>query len=100
MTALSGGGALGYFQVGKVRIDLMITDMAMPGMTGKKLITEVLKIKPGLPIILCTGYSETMTKRKAKEIGVSQYIEKPYELVDLSFAVKEILDKTRQTQTL
>ncbi|MCK5541821.1 MAG: response regulator [Desulfobacterales bacterium] len=95
MTALSGDDALGYFEINKVRIDLMITDMAMPGMTGKKLIAEVLKIKPNLPIILCTGYSETMTKKAAKAMGVSQYMEKPYELVDLSFEVKKILDKAR-----
>ena len=100
MTAVSGRDALGYFEVDKVRIDLMITDMAMPGMTGKKLITEVLKIKPELPVILCTGYSETMTEEKAKAIGVSQYIEKPYELIDLSLAVKKHLKKTRQAQSL
>ena len=100
MTALSGDDALGYFLIDQVKIDLLITDMAMPGMTGKKLITEVLKIKPDLPVILCTGYSETMTRKTAKAMGVSQYMEKPYELVDLSFAVKNILDKTRQTQVL
>jgi PAS domain S-box-containing protein len=98
MTALSGKDALGYFLIDKVEIDLMITDMAMPGMTGKKLITEVLKIKPDLPIILCTGYSESITRETAKAIGVSQYFEKPYELIDLSFAVRKLLDKNRQTQ--
>lgn len=43
ITALSGEDALGYFEVGKVKIDLMITDMAMPGMTGKKLAIKALK---------------------------------------------------------
>jgi PAS domain S-box-containing protein len=94
ITALSGQDALGYLKVGKVRIDLMITDMAMPGMTGRKLINEVFKIKPGLPVILCTGYSENMNKEVAEKIGVTAYIEKPYELIDLSFAVKKALAKT------
>ena len=83
ITAISGKDALAYFKIKKVRIDLMITDMAMPGMTGKRLIEEVLKIKPGLPIILCTGYSEALTEEKAKAIGVNRYIKNPYELIDL-----------------
>ncbi len=96
MTALSGRDALGYFLIGKVRIDLLITDMAMPGMTGKKLIKEVLKIKPDLPVILCTGYSENMTEKEAKAIGVNAYIEKPYELIDLSMAVRKAIDMKKQ----
>ncbi|MCK5312654.1 MAG: response regulator [Desulfobacteraceae bacterium] len=97
MTAVSGKDALGYFEVGKVRIDLMITDMAMPGMTGRKLIKEVCKLNPDLPVILCTGYSEIMSEEKAKAIGVKEYLKKPYELIDLSLAVKKTLEASRQS---
>ncbi len=95
ITALSGKDALGYFLIDKVKIDLLITDMAMPGMTGRRLITEVRKLKPDLPVILCTGYSETMTEKTAKALGVSHYLEKPYEMIDLSFAVRKILKCTK-----
>ncbi len=100
ITAMSGKDALGYFKVGQVKIDLMITDMAMPGMTGKKLTRKVLKIKPDLPVILCTGYSEAIDEEKAKEIGVMEYIRKPYELSTLSFIVKKTLEKACHKQIL
>ena len=71
---------------------LLITDMAMPGMTGEQLIKKMLSIRPDLPVILCTGHSDTFDKQRALDIGIREYITKPYSLKDLSaMAAKYIL---------
>jgi FixJ family two-component response regulator len=47
-----------------------ITDHTMPRMTGDTLAQELLRIRPDMPIILCTGFSELVTEERAKEIGI------------------------------
>ncbi len=58
--------------------DLVITDMGMPGMTGLELATELKKIRPSIPIVLCTGYSEHVTVDNFKEKGLAGFIAKPF----------------------
>jgi CheY-like chemotaxis protein len=55
--------ALATFADRPGRFDLLMTDMTMPGMTGLELAKECLRIRPGLPVILCTGFSEMVTPR-------------------------------------
>ena len=73
--------------------DLVMTDMTMPTMNGAQLIQEILAIRPDIPVILCTGFSELMNEEKAKEIGVSQYIMKPVSRLDVALAVQRAIDK-------
>lgn len=73
--------------------NLVITDMTMPHMTGQKLAEEIFRIKPEMPIILCTGFSELITKEKARRIGISKFITKPISPNNLAKYVREILDK-------
>ena len=84
--------ALEFFRANPDQIDLIISDMTMPHMTGDKLAQEILNIRPEMPIILCTGYSERMSEDRAQEIGVRKYIEKPIEKETLARAVREVLD--------
>ena len=84
--------ALEFFRTNPGQIDLIITDMTMPKMTGDKLVQAILEIRPGMPIILCTGYSEKISKESAKELGIRKYIEKPIEMENLARSVREILD--------
>ena len=70
-----------------------MTDMTMPRMTGKQLVTEILKIRPDMPTILCTDFSEKMDEESAKEIGVRQYIEKPINRAVLARLVREVLNE-------
>ncbi|MDL1957888.1 MAG: PAS domain S-box protein, partial [Deltaproteobacteria bacterium] len=58
--------ALELFKAQPDRFDLVITDMTMPNMMGDKLARELMKIRPDIPIIICTGYSERITEKKAK----------------------------------
>jgi two-component system cell cycle sensor histidine kinase/response regulator CckA len=67
--------------------------MTMPNMTGANLAREMLKIRPGLPIILTTGFSERINEEEAKKIGIRAFIMKPVSLPILAQTVKQITDK-------
>jgi two-component system cell cycle sensor histidine kinase/response regulator CckA len=82
-------------KAGPNQFDLVITDMTMPKMTGDLLAQEILKIRPGIPIILSTGFNEKIDEEKAKSIGVHQYIEKPLNKRILANGVREALDEIR-----
>ena len=87
--------ALALFNSKPEQYDLIITDMAMPQMTGDKLIKEILTIRPDMPIILCTGFSEKIDEERAKKMGVRQYIEKPLDKHDLAVSIRQVLDGKR-----
>ncbi|CAB1079382.1 hypothetical protein D1AOALGA4SA_7096 [Olavius algarvensis Delta 1 endosymbiont] len=74
--------------------DLVITDMAMPELNGADLARDFLSIRPDLPIILCTGFSETIDEDKAKSIGIKAFLIKPILLQELAMTVRKILDAT------
>lgn len=76
--------ALSYFQENSVNIDLVITDMAMPDLTGATLSSELLKIKPKLSILMITGYSEQFSEEQALKLGIRDYKLKPIELQELA----------------
>jgi len=69
--------ALELFRSSPDAFDLILTDMTMPGMTGASLAVEAMKIRP-VPVILMTGYSETITPEEALAKGIEEYIEKPF----------------------
>jgi CheY-like chemotaxis protein len=73
--------------------DLLITDQTMPDMTGATLAKEALKIRPDLPIILCTGYSETIDETAAKQIGIRHFFMKPVQITTLAQTVRQIFDE-------
>ena len=84
--------ALEMFRQAPDSIDLVLTDMTMPKMTGDKLAVELLKIRPDLPIILCTGYSVQISSEKALKMGIRAYISKPIVRADLARIVRAVLD--------
>jgi len=71
--------------------DLVITDMTMPKMTGDVLAREILKIRPDIPVILCTGFSETITREKALASGIKDFLMKPVKIQDLAESVQNAL---------
>ena len=70
--------ALKIFRSAPDKLDLVLTDQTMPGMTGSALAIEILTIRPDMPIILMTGYSETITPEEVVAQGIKEYIEKPF----------------------
>lgn len=91
LPATSPEQALGYFSGGRERIDLLITDHTMPRMTGLELATKVSSLRPGLPIILCSGYSEAVTAEEAANAGVGRFLAKPVDMRQLAMAIREVL---------
>ncbi|MBA4369461.1 MAG: hybrid sensor histidine kinase/response regulator [Desulfobacterium sp.] len=88
--------ALRLFQEKSDKFDLVITDMAMPVMTGDRLLKEITKIKPNIPIILCTGHSDRIDGVKAKEMGFAICAMKPLEHASLAGIVRAALDKAKE----
>ncbi len=93
MVFSDGEQAFKEFKKNPQQIDLIITDMSMPKMTGEELSCKILKIRNDLPILLCTGYSENLTEEKALEIGIKKFIQKPVESDSLLALIREVLDK-------
>jgi len=91
-TRTSSVEALELFRARQGDFDLVITDMTMPNMTGAELAEAILAIRPGMPVILCTGFSEIMTAEQAKELGIRGYVMKPMNRRDIGRAVREALD--------
>lgn len=83
--------ALNLFSSSPDDFDLVITDMTMPKMTGDVLAKEILKIRPDIPVILCTGFSEMITKEKALAAGIRDFLMKPVKIQDLAESVQKVL---------
>ena len=84
--------ALEAFHANPDKFDLVITDMAMPNMSGDKLAGELIKIRPDIPILLCTGFSETMSEQKATSLGIMGFLLKPIVMKDLAQKIREVLE--------
>ncbi|MEW6291228.1 MAG: ATP-binding protein [Thermodesulfobacteriota bacterium] len=86
--------ALGYFRAAPDCYDLIITDQTMPALCGTDLASEILAVRPDLPIILCTGYSSTISEEKAMKAGVRKLVQKPFGGKQLARHVREALDES------
>lgn len=84
--------ALKIFKKTPHRFDLLITDMAMPGMTGDTLITKIRMIRSDFPVILCTGFSDRIEDKTAEELGATKILFKPIDREVLAGAVKDVLN--------
>lgn len=84
--------ALGVFQQAPSMFDVVITDQTMPVMTGFDLAQRILAIRPEIPIIICTGYSRTLSKEKALAMGVQGFAMKPMAMRDISQVIRQVLD--------
>ncbi|MCK5340137.1 MAG: response regulator, partial [Desulfobulbaceae bacterium] len=85
--------ALKRFIVTPDAFDLVITDMTMPHMNGVELVRKLFAVKPELPVILCTGYSELINEQKAKMLGIREYMMKPVVLEKMARVVRKALDE-------
>jgi CheY-like chemotaxis protein len=92
-TRTSPDAALKIFGKAPDKFDLVISDMTMPGMTGDILAAELMKIRPDLPIIICTGYSERIDEQRARDLGIKGLIMKPFTIRGLSKTVRAVLDQ-------
>jgi CheY-like chemotaxis protein len=92
-TSTSSREALDIFCAQASNFDMMITDQTMPYITGEELIRAVRRIRPDIPIILCTGFSHTMDAEKAQALGIDAFCVKPLEVRDLAVILQQVLAK-------
>jgi PAS domain S-box-containing protein len=85
--------ALDVFRAESGEFDLVITDQTMPKMTGEKLARSILSIRPDIPIILCTGFSETIDADEAKSMGIREFAMKPFTVREMAEKVRKALEK-------
>jgi PAS domain S-box-containing protein len=85
--------ALERFQATPDSFDLVITDQTMPKMSGELLTKALRRIRPDIPIILCTGFSHVVDALKAREIGIDAFLLKPLVIRDLAQTIRQVLDK-------
>jgi PAS domain S-box-containing protein len=95
-TRTSSAEALEAFRAKPDKYDLVITDQTMPNMTGVELAKELMRIRPNIPIVLVSGFSEAVTPERAKHIGIREYIMKPIITHELGRAVRKVLDENGQ----
>jgi PAS domain S-box-containing protein len=87
--------ALALFKEKSDQFDLVITDLTMPNLPGPKLAAELNKIRPGIPIILCTGYGGEISETKVAKAGIQATIMKPIAKAELASSVRGLLDKAK-----
>ena len=85
--------ALKLFKSKPDDFDMLITDQSMPDLSGVEMAIEFLKIRPDIPIILCTGYSSKISAEEAKKIGIKEFMMKPLHRKLLAATIRKILDE-------
>jgi CheY-like chemotaxis protein len=96
VTALTdSSAALKLFSENPSQFDLVLTDYTMPVMTGEALGKEMMRIRPDIPVVLCTGYPDLMSTEKAAALGFRGFITKPFTLREGAELVRRVLEKNR-----
>ena len=91
----NGLEALETFRAKPDAFDLIITDVTMPGMTGIELAKELMAVRPDIPIILCTGFSELINEKQAKEMGIREFVMKPFVIGNHAKTIRKVLEQKR-----
>jgi PAS domain S-box-containing protein len=92
-TATDGEGALQLYRKEQQTIDLVILDLVIPGMGGKKCYEEILKINPQAKILIVSGYSINGPGKEAMEAGAKGFVGKPFDVSHMLTTVRDILDE-------
>lgn len=89
--------ALKAFRANPDRYDIVISDMTMPNMTGVQLAKELLAIRPSIPVIICTGFSDWINQEKAQVIGIKGLLKKPAGRLEMAQLVRKVLDEAKRS---
>ena len=95
VTRMDSIETLEVFRADPDGFDIVITDQTMPNLTGVELAKKIMGIRPDIPIILCTGFSERINSEEAKTLGISEFLFKPIVISDLAQSIRRALDKKR-----
>jgi PAS domain S-box-containing protein len=84
--------ALEVFQADPAAFDIVFTDFTMPGLTGLELADEMHRIRPDIPVILCTGFSEKISEGAVRKKGIIGPVMKPLDKKKVATLVRSVLD--------
>lgn len=88
-----GMEAAALFRKAPEEFDLLISDLTMPGMSGMEVAKELKNLRPDMPVILCTGFSETITEQAETEAGIGALLMKPIRRSTIAGAIRKVLGK-------
>ncbi|MBN2309650.1 MAG: PAS domain S-box protein, partial [Candidatus Hydrogenedentes bacterium] len=91
--ASSATHALDMFRANPNRFDIIVTDQTMPKVTGAQLAAHVQQIRPGMPVIVTTGFSEVLTESNTKALGIAEVLHKPFTRAEIARAIRRALDR-------
>jgi PAS domain S-box-containing protein len=92
--------ALTAFRDDPTRFDLVVTDMTMPGMTGDRLTLAIKRIRPDIPVVLCTGFSNLIDETRAAELGIAGFVFKPILKRDIAETIRKALDDASEKPSI
>ncbi|MCF8038536.1 MAG: PocR ligand-binding domain-containing protein [Desulfohalobiaceae bacterium] len=97
VTARTGSvEALEAFKADPYAVDLVITDLSMPNMGGLQLCTELKRIRPDIPVVLCTGFSDQINAKKRKNMGIDGFVLKPVVRQEIAAEVRRVLEEREE----
>lgn len=73
----SAGEAIAHLSDSTIRIDAVLTDYSMPEMTGLDLAARLQELRPGLPVVICSGYLDAVNHNAAQSLGIAARLNKP-----------------------
>jgi len=91
--AKDGKEALEIYQNQKDKINMVILDLIMPGLSGAETLKELKKINPAIKVLISSGYSSLETTREVIDSGTKGFITKPFPIKELLLKVQKILNK-------
>jgi len=91
--------ALELFKEDPHRYDLLLTDLIMPQLDGDTLVSEIIEIRPDMPIIITSGFTDTIVNDNFKQISNKAFIPKPFQPQELAKTVRQVLDRTVSRKT-
>ena len=92
--------ALNVFSLDPEAFDVVVTDQTMPGLTGVEVATSMLALRPELPVIICSGFSHTLTEDQALAAGVLRFLPKPFSGASLHEAIQVVLSQGRLAESI
>ena len=92
-TMASSAAALEALRQAPDRYDIVVTDQTMPELTGEALAHEIFRIRPELPVILCSGYAKEFQSRKRGKNGIKEFLLKPIIPGHLARKIRQVLDE-------
>jgi DNA-binding NtrC family response regulator len=89
----TGEQALEILRAGEPRVDVMLLDLTLPGISGERVLREVRKRMPGLPVVIASGYATVESQSSWMSAGAMGFVAKPYRIEQIAQRLREALDR-------